>query len=477
MPAVARRIKNVAADYKARRNERVLGLPHEFTPREYQLPVMRYIQGGGKRAVCIWPRRHGKDLTWLHLHAMQSQVRVGAYWHCLPTYAQAKKSIWNAFREDGKPVISNAFPDEMLAKKPNDSKEMMLTFNNGSTFQLIGADNIDSLVGSGPVGVSFSEYAVSRPGSWDYVRPMLMENNGWAGFGYTPRGHNHGWKLYKMAKDNPNWFSQLLTVDDTGFDLSKIDEARKEGMDELLVQQEFYCSFESANVGAIFADLLNKVEADNRVEDFLHPNDGVFTSWDLGMSDSTAIWFWRLHKDGVEVIDYYEAHGQPMSHYFDTLEAKGYKYRHHWLPHDAKARTLAAGVSILDQFIQRFGADHVNIGPNLSIVDGIQAGRWLLEKKGTRFHATKCAAGLETLKAYSYRYDEEEHTFSRKPDHNYASHCGDAWRYVAVVAKHTGLIVKNTAEDMRKHQPIPGMDLQFKLDELWADREFRKGLS
>ena len=455
-----------------------LELPNEFEPRDYQRGVMRYIMRGGKRAVVVWPRRHGKDLTFLHIHAWMSQRRVGAYWHVLPTYAQAKKAVWNAFRKDGKPIISNAFPDEMLAAKPNDS-EMLLKLRNGSTFQLIGGDNVDSLVGAGPVGLSFSEYALSRPGSWDLMRPMLRENDGWAAFMSTPRGRNHFYKLYETAKKE-GWFHQLETIETAkAMPLSIIDTERAEGMPEELVKQEFYCDFNAALIGSVFGDLVEKLQLRGKLDTgFTHGLSEVYTTWDLGIADSCAIWFWRVHGQGVEFIDHVEDKGKPLLHYQQLVDAKPYQYTRHYLPHDAQNRTFATGVTTHDLMLQRYGAGKVAIVPSVSLADGIGAARKLLMADGTRFHP-RCdvkdrqneTRPLEALRHYHYPWNEDEHVLSKKPLHDWSSHTADAFRYTGVVAEMTMEIDKKEPE---KSKVIPSMDGQFQLDELWESREREK---
>ena len=477
MPAEARAIRYLEAHEEAPANARVVSLPNDFQPRAYQLPVMRYLMNGGKRAVITWPRRHGKDLTWLHIHAYMSQMRVGAYWHCLPTYAQAKKTVWDAFRRDGKPMISNAFPKELLTKEPNESA-MMLHLKNGSTFQLIGADRTDTIVGSGPVGLSFSEYALTRPGSWDLLRPVVIENDGWAGFMSTPRGRNHFWKLSEMARTNPGWFHQHLTIESAGvLDVEKtLAEARAEGVPEEIIRQEYFCDFNAALIGSVFGDLFEVLEREGRTEAFSHPEDGVYTSWDLGISDATAIWFWRVHGDGLDFIDHLEDSGKPLSFFMDELERKPYSYIRHYLPHDARARTLVSGVSVQDEMNRRFGHGKVGIVPHLSLPDGIQATRKLLGSPRTRFHP-KCdekklandIRPFEAIRNYHYAWDEDNKVLAKKPFHDWSSHTADALRYTAVVAQMTMMLDKKEPEPPKPI--IPSMDKSFNLDDLWEQRE------
>lgn len=441
-------------------------LPHEFTPRPYQRRLTDYLDDGGKRAACVWHRRAGKDLTALHQTAKMAHERRGMYWHCLPTYKQAKKAIWDGFTRDGRKIIDSVFPPPIVKRK--NTSEMLVELKCGSMVQLVGSDTVDSLVGAGPVGVTFSEYSISKPRAWDLVRPMVAENDGWASFIFTPRGNNHGRRLFDIAQNDSRWFCELLTIHDTqALPASLLDEERTAGMPEALIRQEYLCDWTAALVGSVWGDLVEQLEKRGATLPFEHERDGVFTSWDLGISDSTAIWFWRAAGDGVDFIDHYEAHGRPLSHYFDLLDARaeerGYRYVKHWLPHDARARTLATGVSILDQVIERYGSGAVAIGPQLSLADGIQAGRWLLQKP-VRFHP-RCGEGIEALKQYHYEYDEDRKTFGSKPEHDWSSHSADAFRYAALVVRYSEAITRKAPAP--QEPTVRAINYGFSLDELF----------
>lgn len=428
-------------------------LPNQFTPRSYQEPVMRFFDEGGKRAISVWHRRAGKDLTALHQTAKMMVNRVGAYWHFFPTAEEGRKAIWEGFTKDGRKIIDTVFPAELVARRNN--QQMFLEFGNGAIWRLIGTDNVDN-VGAGPVGVVFSEYSLSRPSTYDFVRPMLRENGGWAWFIFTPRGHNHAKKLYDNNKGRPGWFVDLKTVYDTDLKYSSVsdpsklisademlEEERLEGMDDALIRQEYFCDFSAAVQGSVYGDLLEKLEARNGLAAFDHPSDAVFTVWDLGVSDATAIWFFQIANGVPQVIDHYEATGEGMSHYFEVVDGKGFKYLKHYLPHDARNRTFQTGISTIELFGQHFGWDKVAIGPELSLADGIGAARWLLQQP-LKIH-TRCAEGVEALRQYHYAWDEVKKVFSRTPAHDWASHTADAFRYLACVARKSGLLAKPAA--------------------------------
>lgn len=461
-------------------------LPNDYEPRPYQARAMRFFDGGGRRAITVWHRRAGKDLTALHQTVKQAHREVGAYWHFFPTFTQGRRAIWEGYRKDGKRIMENAFPGFSDPKAAGsivlkrDDAQMRIELKCGSVWRLMGTDRVES-VGAGPKGVVFSEFALCRPSSWDLVRPMLRESGGWAWFITTPRGRNHASKLFQAATPDSGWYRDTQTVRDTGLTYASnrdpaleldademMAEERAEGMEEALVRQEYLCDWSAALVGSVWGDLIERAEQEGRLESFEHGSDGVYTSWDLGYSDATAIWFWRLGDGALDFVDHYEAHGQPMSHFFDVLEeraaSKGYRYAKHWLPHDARARTLQTGQSIMDQCLQRWGADKVAITQSLGLQDGIQAARWLLQQR-TRLHP-RCGEGIEALRQYHYGYDEDARTYSRKPEHDWSSHTADAFRYAAVVARYTEQMTRKPAP---RAKPGPVRPAPVTLDTLFAE--------
>lgn len=215
-------------------------LPHLFQPRDYQLPFLVAWDSGIKRFILVWHRRSGKDKTvFAHLPKKMFE-RVGTYFYFLPTYTQAKKVIWTGADKEGLRFLEH-IPKEII-KNINET-EMRIELTNGAFVQLVGADNIDRIVGTNPVGVVFSEYSLMKPQVWEFIRPILAENGGWAVFVYTPRGTNHAFKLHQMAKGNPDWFEQTLTVDDTQALLPEVIEQEKREMPQDLFEQEYYCKY------------------------------------------------------------------------------------------------------------------------------------------------------------------------------------------------------------------------------------------
>lgn len=462
-------------------------LPNNFVPRPYQARAMKYFDEGGKRAFCAWHRRAGKDLCAIHQTCKSMHVTKGTYWHFFPTRAQAKRSIWDGMTKTGERILEQAFPGFLNPKRPGsivrkvNQSEMSIELKNGSMWRLMGTDKSE-FVGAGPKGVVFSEFAQSNPKAWDLVRPMLRESEGWAWFITTPRGRNHAHKLFTDAsKPGSGWFCSTETVENTNLTYASnkgdrsldademMAEELAEGMAQEMIDQEYKVDWTAANIGAIYGKFMTKLELRQALDvEFAHPNDGVHTSWDLGVSDSTSIWFWRLRGDALEFVDFYENHGQAAAHYFEVIREKGYRYETHWLPHDARARTLVTGTSFHEEAVAELaakGTGAVAIGPELSLRDGISAGRWLLQRPDTRFHK-RCEEGVNALRAYEYEYDEEKKTFATKPLHNWASHPSDAFRY--------GAIVRKIALTMQPDAPPPPakpitrpIHESTSLDELW----------
>jgi hypothetical protein len=389
----------------------------------------------------------------------------------MPEYSQCRKAVWQAINpHTGKLRLDEAFPMEI--RRSTNQQEMSIQLLNGSQFQLIGSDAYDALVGSTPVGLVFSEYALSNPASWSYLRPMLLENNGWAAFNSTPRGKNHFYEMFEMAKKSPNeWFSQVLTADETGVftpeqlasELLEYKAENGEAFGQAMFKQEYYCSFTSAVLGSYYGLEMQNAEDEGRITKVEYdPAVPVHTAWDLGYSDDTSIWFYQVVGDEIHLIDYHSSNGEAVPYYAGIVMGKPYKYGLHWLPHDARAKTLASGgKSIIEQLSALIGLGNMRICPNLSLQDGIQASRMALKR--CWFDAEKTEFGLKCLREYQREYDDERRMLKDKPKHDFTSHGADAFRYMAVAWREEE--VQNSAyEEMR------GITIgkpSFSLNEMW----------
>lgn len=364
----------------------------------------------------------------------ENRGRIGTYYHFLPTYNQGKKILWDGMDYSGFKFMDH-FPSQLVAHKSE--QEMQVTLTNGSIYQIVGTDKMDNIVGTNPVGCIFSEYALQNPKAWDLFRPILRENKGWAVFIYTPRGHNHGKALYDMALNNPDWFCERLTINDTQREdgspvitSDDIDKDRREGMDEELIQQEYYCSFEGYQQGAYYSKQLREAEKEGRIGIVpWEPRLPVCTFWDLGIGDASAIWFVQRAGQQMRVIDYYETSGEGMAYYAKFLAEKPYKYTEHWFPHDGDVKELGTGVS-RKETAEGLGLGPIEIVARLSVDDGINAVRMVFPK--CWFDREKCQQGLNALANYHKVYDDNRQEFKAKPEHDWSSHAADAFRYFAV---------------------------------------------
>lgn len=425
-------------------------IPHNYTPRPYQLPVLKAFDSGKKRIVAVWHRRAGKEKTFINVMAKCAVQRVGTYFYIFPTYTQAKKVLWDGRDRDGFPFMAH-FPAPLVTKK-NES-ELRLELVNGSAVQLVGPDNIDAVVGTNPIGCVFSEFALQDPRGWDYIRPILRENGGWAIFDYTPRGKNHGHALYEMAKGNPDWFAQILTVDDTGvLSPADIDAERREGMSEELIQQEFYCSFEGVLQGAVFGRQMNEAEREGRICSVpWQPEYSVDTWWDIGTGDPTAIWFTQTVGREVHVIDYYENSGigVGVDHYVKHLQGLPYVFGTHNGPHDLEAHQFAANGKSTKEVAKALGIDF-KVTEKLDKQSQINAGRSFIKK--CWFDRKKTEKGRNALVSYHYTWDDKRKAFSDEPYHDWASNGADAWMQLGVGHKFSPVKLK-APEFERPYEP------------------------
>ncbi len=405
-------------------------LPYKYEPRPYQLPILEALDGGIKRAVAVWHRRAGKEKTFINYTAKCAQQRIGTYFYLFPTYSQAKKVLWDGKDKTGFPFMSH-FPKEVVSKR-NES-ELRIEMTNGSAIQLIGTDNIDNTVGTNPVGCVFSEFALQHPGAWDYLRPILRENGGWAVFDFTPRGKNHGWQLYQMARGNPDWFAQILTVADTGaISEQDIQAERIAGMSEELIQQEFYCSFEGVLSGSVFGRQIQEADKDGRITGVPHnPALPVDTWWDIGTGDPTAIWFTQDAGREVHVIDYYENSGAGVGidFYARQLQSMPYVWGTHHGPHDLEAHQFAANGKSTREVASALGL-RFQVTDKLDKQSQLNAGRSFMKR--CWFDRKKCERGIDALMSYHFKYDENRKAFADEPYHDWASNAADAYMQLAV---------------------------------------------
>lgn len=414
-------------------------LPNGWEPRPYQVPLWAYLENGGLRADVAAHRRWGKDDVALHWAACAAMQRPGTYWHLLPEASQARKAIWDAVNpHTGKKRIDEAFPPAIRKRKRE--QEMLIELVNGSTWQVLGSDNYNSLVGSPPIGVVLSEWALAKPDAWTYLRPILAENGGWAIFIWTPRGRNHATKSFDArVLDKATWFTMKSKATETGvFTPEQLAKEKAELISEngpedgeAKFGQEYLVDFDAATPGAYYASLIKTAEEQGRITAVPYdPALKVDTAWDLGIDDYTAIWFFQQVGHQVRAIDYFETSGEGLQSIVrQAIASKPYVYGSHYLPHDVMVRELGAAGRSRHQTLSGLGVSPISVGVATDPEDRINASRMLIPM--TWFDAERCATGLDRLRAYRKRWNRSLNAYAG-PLHDSASHGADSFGEFAV---------------------------------------------
>lgn len=406
----------------------------------------------GKTVLCI------NDLIY---KALMDDKEDGRYAYIAPYYSQAKNIAWDYLVRFSQPVL----------KKANQS-ELWVELINGARIRLYGADSPDGLRGIFLDSVVLDEYADMKPSIWGaVVRPLLTDRKGSATFIGTPKGHNAFWEMYQTAASSHDWYVKVLRASQTGIlDKEELDDAAKT-MTQDQYLQEFECDFESAILGAYYGKEMRQLTDDGRIREVEYdPMFPVHTAWDLGYSDDTAIWFFQVVHGEIRCLDYHSSNGQPVAFYAGIIQnradERGYKYGTHWLPHDARAKTLSSNRSVIEQLGDKIPLKSIKIAPNLKLQDGIQASRLALTRA---WFDHKCVDGIECLRQYQREYDEDKKVFRDKPRHDWTSHGADAFRYLSLVWKDEAKIV--TADE-----PIRGVFVgktDVSLNELWKETKVK----
>lgn len=378
--------------------------------------------------VLVAHRRLGKTVCVVnHLikKALLCTKERGMYAYVAPYRNQAKNIAWAYLKHFTAPLPGRAV---------NES-ELSITLPGGAQVRIFGADNPDALRGLYFDGVALDEVAQMDPQVWgEIIRPALADRMGFAVFIGTPKGTNLFYQLYThasaaMLEPGSDWFAALYRVDETGVIPEAELAALKSEMSDEAFRQEFLCDFSAAIPGAYYGRHMEAARNESRITGVLHePSLPVITAWDLGMRDSTAIWFAQQVRNEVRLIDYYEASGVGLEHYAKVLQDKPYVYGDHLLPHDVKVTELGSGKSRLET-LQALG---VKVKPvaNIPVEDGIDAVRRLLPR--CWFDAQRCARGIDALTQYQTEWDDKLHIFKAGPRHDWTSHAADAFRYLAV---------------------------------------------
>lgn len=431
-------------------------LPYE--PRPWQDRFRNQI-GDKKRAFLLWARRHGKDVACWNYLIVKALEKVGVYYYLYPMQNQARKALWEGMTSSGFRFL-DYIPKELYMSQPNNT-EMRINLVNGSIIRIIGSDNHNALRGSNPVGVVLSEYAYHHPLTWQaIIEPILQENDGWALFNTTPFGKNHAYDVWEYAQDNPNlWYTEKVTIEDSHlFDVSEFDEMRKRGVTDETIFAEYYCDWNRGVEGSYYGKILHDLRQNGHIKKVPHDTYlQVHTAWDLGFGDSTACWVFSVSGNEVHVLDYYENHGEGLSHYIQILEEKrknnNWIYGKHFVPHDAAAGSFEIGTSRV-KYAAEMGIT-MTVLPRERVDHGIERVRRWLPK--CYFDEVKCAAGLKALEGYRKTYNEKLKVYSDTPLHSSESDGSDAFRYLCLAVETCLGGSKMSLDEYRKKKAEMGL--------------------
>ena len=413
-----------------------------------------------KRWACVVAhRRAGKSVA-----AVNDIIRAafmykgpnGLFGYVAPYQNQARRIAWDYFKHYAQPLIS-------------DTNEQMMTITlvNNTKVSLFGADNADAMRGLGFSGVYMDEYGDFKPSVFgNVIRPALSDKQGWAVFAGTPKGKNQFWDIYETARRIPDeWFVLRLPASDSGLLPQSELNAAKAQLSEDQYLQEYECSFEAAILGAFFGTEMRQAEP--RINERVVFTEGypVHTAWDLGYRDDTAIWWYQVVGGEVRVIDFYAVSGADIRAIAEVVVNKGYTYGKHHLPHDARAKSLQTGRSIVEQLADHLGINHLSVVPNIGLQDGIQAIRQMLPR--TWFNSVKCGDGIEALRQYQREYDEDKKAFRASPRHDWTSHPADAFRMLAVAWR----AEPSAQKPLESKTLIVGPQNEVTLNDMWQVHE------
>ena len=393
-----------------------------------------------KNICAVIHRRAGKDIFCIEAWVLRGIKRVGTHVYLFPLYAQARAVIWNGMDYDGRPFL-DAIPQPLVVKK-NEAR-MEITLYNGSRLILAGSNNYDSLMGTNPVTLIYSEFSLHNPLARQYLNPIIIQNKGLEILQYTPRGMNHGYEVFQQVKDNPDYHVEHLSVEQTFkhdnttriINEDDIARARALGMSEEMIRQEFYVDFEVGNLGAYYTREINDMEREGRICNLkFDPTLKLHTVWDLGGTDATAGWIFQVVGRYVHLLFLLHDTGFGLKHYLEQAEkirqSLGGTWGNHFMPHDVK-QEHQGWENTESRLIQaRKQGWHFQMVPKVNFEDGIEAARYMFPR--IRIDKTNCNLGLRALREYQRLYKEGTGVYSKNPLDNWATHIADAFRYLAV---------------------------------------------
>lgn len=424
--------------------------------RDYQLEAQRllFIEGY-KRFMYVWPRRAGKEVVCWNMLVQGSLTRPGLYLMVYPSNVRARKILWQgsiSLPENKSLKFLDMIPKEFIKGKPNQI-EMTIELHNGSVIWVLGSDvDPDKLRGTNPLGIAFCEYAYCDPRVFNIMAPALRQNNGWAIVQTTFRGMNHAYKLFEQNKLNPSWICRKETVetlkDENGnryITDEMIEEDRRSGMPEYLIQQEYFSTVEKNDDSFFFSQAIASIYETKRIiDDLMLDRAIVYAAWDIGWRDATAITLFQLdHVDTPIIIGYIENNNKTLRFYLDETKrfctTHNLLFGYHYFPHDGKNVSVATGKS-LSEHAQDYGEKCIVVDKPKSELAAIESIRQVLFK--TKFNKKNTARLVDCISNYSKEFDAKLNIYKEKAVHDWSSHGVKSFQTM-VLALERGLIVRD----------------------------------
>ena len=413
-------------------------VPNILEPRHYQVDFLKAV-ADGKNVFSVVHRRAGKDTISIQALLLRGLTRVGTHIYLLPLVTQSRSVVWSGMTGSGLPFIK--YIPECLIEYKNDAR-MEIRLINGSRLVFGGSNAVDTHMGTNPITIIYSEFSLHNPMARQYLSPILIENGGLEIMQMTPRGMNHSYETMMEIQDNPNYFIQHLSVEQTFkndgtrvISEEQVEDARKRGMSDEHIRQEFFVDFSIGNMGAYFTREMQDMEREGRITTLVvNPNLPLHSVWDLGSSDATAGWIFQIEGNFINLVHMIQDTGKPLKFYLDQAEmyrkSVNCQWGNHWMPHDVKQEHQSWESTESRLMHARRAGWFFQVTPKVSFQDGIEAMRYVFPK--LRIDKNNCKLGVRALREYCRVYDDEKACFSAKPQHDWTSHITDALRYLSV---------------------------------------------
>lgn len=456
--------------------------PVTYIPRD---PFKAFHDRVQRWATLVTHRRAGKTVALVNdvlmsAKDMRRPLEDPQYAYVGPTYKQAKRVAWNYLKR---------YSRDNWAAPPSES-ELKVTINtrHGSPAVIwcLGADNADALRGMYLDGFVADEYSLWKPSVFSQIlRPAVSDRMGWGVFSGTPRGKNILWDQMRRAQRDPaRHFLLTLRADQSGLIPERELQDLRADMDAEEFAQEYLCSFDSALKGAIYATEVNQAFLEGRIypTNLYDPSLPTHFVYDLGFTDNTVCIAYQLPPltGRVRIVGVRATSGVVIHDHIDWHLSFGGEMGEIWLPHDARAKNLQTGKSIIEQFLASQLTPR--IVPNHSVKDGISACRrlWpILDFDGSPLDPmdpmgdTQTSDLIEAAKQYHREWDEDDQCFTEQPYHDWSSDYMDALRYLSIVV--SDLLASSRSSDnlleSDRSRRVWVPQLGYNLETLHADAQ------